>query len=187
MASTQIVATMEGKEMNFLDMLFQIILPVYFAAMIGLAIFSISRSKGKIKVRIKTPYRERHKWVKPESDGKTLIIQKERKRKNIPEWKATFTQKSLVFVRRFFGLVQSFAVDVFPDATKCIEYDYDVKKISQPKFDKRTSTKFINAKVLENEGKQEMFKLPGLFWLILLLCAGSFLLSFLIANRMGVF
>ena len=152
----------------------------YIGIMIGIVLFMGTRNKGKIKVRIKTPYRERCKWIKPEADGKTLIIQREKKRRNIPEWKATFTQKSLVFIRSFFGLVRSFAVDIFPDATKCIEYNYSVKKITQPKFDKKTSTKFINAKVLENEGKQEMFKLPGLFWLILFLV-------FLVLNFLDIF
>lgn len=141
------------------------------------------RKRGRIQVRIKTPLGEKKKWVKPENDGKTLIIEKESKKR--PEWKASFTNKSIVFFGRWFGRIGR-AVDVFYHAKKCIDYDYTLSEADQPKFDKKASKGYIEAKVLKEMGKGEKMEIPFIFWVLLIMSFVNLALMFMIGNRLGV-
>jgi len=128
-------------------------------------IYHFWNRKGKIKVRIKYPIREKEKWVKPEKDGKTLTIEKGAYKK--APWKVTFTNKSLVPQKSLFGTF--YAVDVLPEATRAIEYDYELKKTDQPKWDKETSKSFIDAEILKQRGRALGYEMPRIFWIIVLL------------------
>lgn len=114
--------------------------------------YTLLKGRGKILVRVKTPLKENHEWRKANADGKTITMQKASKKK--AGWSFEFSNKSLVPVKRFFGLVQAYAIDIFFEATKAIEYNYDVKEADQPHWDKTQSKKFIDAKILETAGKE---------------------------------
>lgn len=144
------------------------------------------RKRGKLKVRIKTPLGEKERWVKPESDGETLIIEKGSERKKVPEWKAKFSNKSLIRFTKWFGRM-GFAVDIFYNAEKCIEYDYSLSEAEMPKFDKKTSKGYINAEVLKQRGRGLKQELPFIFWLVVILVFVNLVLSGLTAQRMGIF
>jgi len=144
------------------------------------------RKRGSIKVRIKTPLGEKTKWVKPQDDGETLIIEKGSDRKAKPEWKAKFTNKSLVPISRWF-FRKAYAVDIFYNAPECIDYDYSLKKGEHPKWDKKTSKEFIEAEVLKQRGKKLKYEMPMLFWLIFIVSIVNLAISFGLAQRLHIF
>lgn len=105
-----------------------------FIAIFSLIIISgLAKRRGRIKVRIKTPLKEIIKWRKPEQDGKSIVMRK--KEKTDRGWTFTFSNKSLVPLKGLVG--GHFAVDVFPEALKAIEYDYEGKKTEQPRLTRK--------------------------------------------------
>ena len=100
---------------------------VVFIFLIYQALFA---HRGKIKVRVKTPFEEWVKWCKPEPDGKTIVVEKPKGKK--AGWKFEFTNRSLVPFRSWGR--RMFAVDVFYQAQKAIEYDYMQSASTAPKL-----------------------------------------------------
>jgi len=159
-----------------------------FDAFIFLIIIYVGfwRKRGRIKVRIKTPMGEKTKWVKPDPDGKTLVIEKGSDRQNKPKWSATFSNKSLVAISRWL-FRKAYAVDVFYNATECIEYDYSLKTSDAPKWSKKQSKEYIEAEVLKQRGKRLKYEMPTLFWLIFIICLINLVISFVLAQRLQLF
>ena len=106
---------------------------VFVTIFVLIIISGIAKRRGRIKVRVKTPLKEITKWRKPEQDGKTIVMRKKKKKEY--GWEFSFSNKSLVPVKGLLG--SHFAVDVFPEAPKAIEYDYQGKKTDQPRLTKK--------------------------------------------------
>jgi len=126
------------------------------------------RTKGKILVRIKTPIGEKEEWVKPnfEGDKAYLVFEKESRKK--AGWKAEFTNKSLIPRSSWLGLKRFHCIDIFPQATKAIEYNFDTKTEDQPKWDKHSSKEYIEAKILKQMGEGEKLVAPGVIWIVVI-------------------
>ena len=99
------------------DYYYTVIMPVWAAFIMCLIFFVLWRRHGKLEVRIKTPHMETSKWVKPEADGKTVILQKDTKKK--PEWKLSFEQTqrrkdlfgSHLFIETHYQSNDAFVID----------------------------------------------------------------------------
>jgi hypothetical protein len=104
---------------------------VGYVAVFGFFIYqALFAKRGKIKVRVKTPFGEWVKWCKPELDGKTIVVEKPKAKK--AGWKFEFTNQSLVPFKSWGR--QMFAVDVYYQAPKAIEYDYTQETTTAPKL-----------------------------------------------------
>lgn len=148
------------------ELILENIIPITFGVwlfVLFIAVVRWWRGRGALEVRVKTPLGEKKRYIKPEADGKTLVLEK--KRRNNPGWVATFTNKSLVPVSRWFGR-KGFAVDLMYQATECVNYDFENKSNEQPKWTKKQSKEFIEAEVLKHAGRGLKYEMPGLFWLI---------------------
>lgn len=136
-------------------------------------------------VRVKTAAGEYKKKKRVTPDGFHIVMEKGNKKKAF--WGFSFTRASVIPVRIFFGLFKRDAIDVFQDADKAIDYNFDDLKIDAPAFDKSTEAGFLKGKALELLNKSSENKLPTVFWFMFLLGLGQIGLSFLIAHRIGIF
>lgn len=137
---------------------------------ITLFLFYIRR-RGKIRVNILTPIGKIIRWRKPLFEGSKIyiLIRKENKRKFIPEWKAEVTQ--IHDFSKWFGR-RGREIYIMPEASKTITFDFQGNGIEQPMWDKKTSTEFINAKVLKREGEGLKPTFPTWILYLNLLLAG---------------
>ncbi len=137
------------------------ILVAYLAIVILYVIFQIHRRRGKIQCRIKTPIGEETRWIKPDFRGNKhyLVFEKEKRKK--PGWEAEFSNKSLIPRSGWYGLRHWLCIDIFPHATKAIEYNFDIPEADQPKWDKATSKAFIEAKILKQMGRRRKTHIPN--------------------------
>jgi len=140
---------------------------------------AVFANRGKIKVRVKTPSGEIIKWCKPEEDGETIIYQKQTKKK--PLWKFKFSSNSLIYFkswgRRFF------AIDVFYQAPKAIEYHYKTKEIEQALWDKKEETDLFKASVIKAAGATtQKVQIPTLLYVFLFLNIAISFISLLVSS-----
>jgi len=144
--------------------------------------WSSYRKRGKIQIRIKTPLGEKIRWVKPESDGKTIVMEKAGKTKM--GWSFEFTNKSLIARKNWRGGLY-YAVDVFYDSPNAINYDYALKTSDQPKLTK-IEAKEINRLDAFKRRYSTTGRIPSgtVQWIILFLLIGLIILSIL--NMQGV-
>jgi len=142
------------------------------------------RKRGRIQVRVKTPLGEKRYWKKPEDDGKTIVMKKGRGKK--PGWKFTFSNSALYRIPRWFGR-KALCLDVLYDADKAVSWDYTLKETEIPKWDKKTSKKFIEAETLEKRAIGVKYPMPTLFWLILIIGVVNLGITFLMLQRFGGF
>lgn len=156
---------------------------IYIVFMFLVVFLSLIRHRGKIKVRIKTPLMEIVKWVKPERDGKTLVIDKGKEKKGIPRWEATFTNKSLVPMKGRFR--KQTAVDIFVGAKKCIEYDYSINESLPYGLTIRDILDFLTAKILKQRGSGIKQPTSVLAYVTIGLLIIVLIEGFLILNRIG--
>jgi len=145
----------------------------------GLGLFAyvaylIQSRKQSLLIRIKDVAKEKTKICKPNGNS-TVCIQKEKKGKR-PEWIASYNRNCLVPISGLFR--PPYALDIFPYATKAIEYDWELKKTDQPKWDKEQSYKFVTAKALENRGEGLNEKTPMGIWIVCILVVISLVLQF---------
>jgi hypothetical protein len=174
----------EEKEMNLFGLDFET-LKWIGSAILGCGLFTyliwiIQSRKQSLLIRIKA-YPEKTKICKPNEEDNTVVIQKEKKGKK-PEWKANYTRNCKVPLRGLFK--PPYALDIFPDATNAIEYDWELKKTDQPKWDKEQSYKFVTAKALENRGEGLNEKTPMGIWIVCILVVVSLVLQF--ASMRGI-
>jgi hypothetical protein len=156
---------------------------VMYAALFGYIIYKVMFSnRGKIKVRIKTPSKERIKWCKPEADGETIVIDKAKTKK--AGWSFKFTNKSLVPFTSWGR--QFYAIDIFHHAPDAIEYDYSQNVINQPKWDKDQSTKFINAKLLEKAGAEIKEKSNVGIWIVAILVIVGIVITLISGGKISI-
>lgn len=140
------------------------------------------RKRGKIKVRIKTPLEEKVRWIKPEADGKTIVMEKAGKKKM--GWSFEFTNKSLVPLRHWWGGLY-YAVDIFFDASKAIEYEYALSQIDQPKLTKEQAREINRLDAFKRRyGKVAQPMSSTVQWIMLFLLIGIIIL--LILSMRGV-
>ncbi len=145
------------------------ILVGYLAFVITCILFQVQRRRGKIQCRIKTPIGEQDRWIKPDFRGNKhyLVFEKEKGKK--PGWEAEFSNKSLIPRSGWYGLRHWLCIDIFPHATKAIEYNFDIPEASQPKWDKATSKGYIEAKILKQMGEGEKLISPTVIWIVVLI------------------
>jgi hypothetical protein len=122
------------------------------------------RKRGRILIRIKTEMGERTEWKKPEKDGKTIIMEKEKK--DSIGWKFTFSRNSLYDVKRFFRTKK--ALDVIYNAPGAVEYDLQTKKATLPIWDREMFEEIALKQGFKLLAKMLKIQLPTLFWLILI-------------------
>jgi len=145
-----------------------------FIAVLYLALF---RHRGRVQIRIKTPLKEIKKWVKPDPDGKTIVMNKG-KRKGV-EWKFTFTQQSIILFSSWFR--ERKAIDVFYHSPTAIDYLYKQNKAEHPKLTKKDVKKYATFKAVETRyQKLPKLPLPPLFWLILAVLLANFVISLML-------
>ncbi len=120
-------------------------------------LYQFQKGRGKILVRVKTPMRELCRWIKPNPDGTTVTMQKATTKK--AGWTFKFSNKSLVPIKRFFGFLQAYAIDVFYESPKAIEYEYSQSEATQPKLTLQDVTEFNKADALKRR-YSKMDKLP---------------------------
>jgi len=140
-------------------------------ATIIVSLWLFIRNREKIAMRILTSLGRTTIMVKPnfESNVVYAIIRKENKRKNISEWKAKITQV-IQYPKRFSRTGRE--AYIMPEATETISFDFTGNGIIQPVWDKKTSTEYINAKVLKNEGEGLKPTFPTWILYLTLLLAG---------------
>lgn len=109
---------------------------LYTVFLVFIFYFWIWKRRGCIEVRIKTPYGERKRFVKPELDGEHLIVQKETKK--LPEWKLHFKQ-----TYRVKGLLFSHdAVDAHHESGEAVVWNFVDKTEEKPKLTKEQIKEF---------------------------------------------
>jgi hypothetical protein len=155
-----------------------IIVAVYVAFFGVLIYYAAFANRGKIRVRVKTPFKEWTTWRKPEADGETIVIDKATKKK--AGWSFKFSNKSLVPTKSWGRT--SLAIDVFHDSPKAIEYDYLQKLEDQPKWNKNQSQGFIEAKILTKMGQEPKEKTSMAIWLVAGLVIVSIILNVLLSS-----
>jgi hypothetical protein len=137
--------------MSFMDVIQQnmglVAYTAYFAFIIAICAWYSLKDRGKIQVRIKTAIEEQTKWVKPQKDGKTIVMQKPDKKKL--GWKFTFDHSSVVFKKKWWGLSSFRAIEVFYDAQKAITFNYEDKTITQPQLTKDEIGKLNNLQAVQ--------------------------------------
>jgi len=155
------------------------------SAILGCGLFTylvwiVQSRKQSLLIRIKDVAKEKTRICKPNGNS-TVRIQKEKKGKR-PEWIASYNRNCLVPISGLFR--PPYALDIFPYATKAIEYDWELKKTDQPKWDKEQSYKFVTAKALENRGEGLNEKTPMGIWIVCILVVISLVLQF--ASMRGI-
>jgi len=101
--------------------------------------------RGKIKVRVKSPVGEKEYLRKPNRDGTSITVFKQKKK--TPEWTFNFSTKALYFTKKLF--FRALTLDVFSEATKAIEYDFDLEDTKQPKYRKEEAEEWIQSRSLK--------------------------------------
>ena len=119
----------------------------YFVFIFAICAWYSLKDRGKIQVRIKTAIEERTKWMKPQEDGKTIIMKKPDKKKL--GWKFSFDHSSVVFKKKWFGLSSFRAVEVYYDAPKAIAFDYEKQSISESFLTKEEVGKLNNMQAVQ--------------------------------------
>ena len=111
-------------------------LTIYIGLMVG-AVIIILWNRGRITVRVKSPIAEYSRKIKPESDGRTIIMSK--------DWSFTYEPESIQRVKRktlFFHRIH-LSLDVYTDAKKAITYNYKQQTVDMPMWDKKQSKKMV--------------------------------------------
>ena len=142
--------------------------------------FEWYRKRDRLMVRIKSPIGEQTKWIKPEKDGKTLVVEKAKGRK--VGWSFTFSRSSLYYVKRMFR--KYIALDVIYDAPKAIEYDFKTKESVLPVWDRSAFERVAVETGFKMLARMVKIQLPMIFWLMIMLQIVIIVLIML--NLMGV-
>jgi hypothetical protein len=133
----------------------------------------INKRKHSLLVRIKD-YPEKVKVCKKNGDNTVQIVKGKRGKAG---WTASYTRNCLVPLKGLFS--PPYALDIFPNSTKAIVYDWDLKKIEQPKWNKQQSQEFIDAEALKNRGKGLGTKTPLGIWIVAILVIVVLVLQFM--------
>jgi hypothetical protein len=154
---------------------------IAYAAFMVYLIYSILFSnRGKIKVRVKTQGGgEWIKWCKPRKDGKTIVIEK--KTKNDPEWKATFTNKSKLSFSHWGRKFD--AIDIVYRSPEAIEWNFKKNEATMPELTQADVTKYAKAKIWERRYQTDTKPIPNwILYVILLLQIGSMIFTYLLQS-----
>lgn len=161
----------------------------FYAAIITYAILKWYRNKGKIRVRIMSPIGERIDFYKPESDGKTIIVEKNQGRRL--GWKFTFDRTALYFYpRSFFRIIplpKGLGLDVVYDAKQAVSYDYNASSTSMYPLTKDDIKEITDAQVIKNWGKGPKEESPRLMLVVVAMLGVVVVLVLLMAQRIGIF
>lgn len=146
--------------------------------LVSLAVFAyvvwiVQSRKHSLLVRIKDITGEKTKICKPNGDN-TIQIQKKKRGK--VAWKAKYSRNSLIRLSGMFN--PPFAIDIFSNSPKAIDYEWELKSTDQPKWDKQTSQEFIDAEALKNRGRGLGNKTPLGIWIVAILVVVSLVLQF---------
>jgi hypothetical protein len=141
--------------------------------------------RPKFIVRVKTASGEYKKAKHVTEDGYHIVMNKGNKKTAF--WGFSFTRASVIPVRIFFGLFKRDAIDVFQDAEKAIDYNFDALSIDAPAFDKATENRFLKGKALELLNRSSEVKQPLIFWIMLMLGVINTGLIFMVCRRIGIF
>jgi len=150
--------------------------------MVMLLLWNFSKYRGKVKVRVKTPLGEQVRWLKPEDDGKTIVMEKAG-RKSLG-WRFTFTNKSLVPQKRWYGGIY-YAIDVFHKALEAVEYDFKDSVVSEPQLSEDDVVAINRLDAFKRRyGKVEKPMSSVAIWLLIII--GSITLVLVIMNMRGI-
>lgn len=161
---------------------------IFLPVIIALLYFSIKswKYKGRIQVRIKTSLGEKVKILRPEADGKSVILEGGGRRSKNPLWKVNFSRDSIYNAKASFGNLKT--IDVYQDAPEAISWDFDKKTVDMPRWDRQTAKKFIDAEALKVRFfKMPKIALPGLFWGVLFIAVANLILVLYFMYKMGIF
>jgi len=153
---------------------------VAYLAVFGWVLYkALFANRGKIKVRVKTPTKEWVKWCKPQPDGQTIVVEKAKRNK--AGWSFKFSNKSLVpFSHRGRSF---FAIDVFYESKKAIEYDYARDKATAPELTQQQVTHYAQARIWERRYQTDAKQMPNwILYVILLLQIGSMIFTYLLQS-----
>lgn len=164
----------------------------YVYILVGFDVFIVAfviywewfKRRGKIKIRIKRPIGEIEEWKKPQKDGKTIIMQKSRGKKN-PGWKFTFSRASLYFTKRWPGR-KILTLDIIANSLKAIEYDFKKCMAYPYGLTLKDIIRINRADILEQRGQGLKMQLPTLFWLVLIMGVVNLIMSLAVLQRLGV-
>lgn len=153
----------------------------YLSAFGLILLYFAMKHRGKMLVRTKGTLREAETWVKPDWMHNKVVM-KMPKDKNTG-WSFTFNNKSLMYKSALFGAKKYFAVEVFPDATKAIEFDTETSTTTMPHWDKATEEKLFEAKVIKAAGETgQKLKVPMAIYLLILVNIGVSVFILLMAS-----
>lgn len=149
---------------------------VYGVFLVILVIYlALFRHRNKIQIRIKTPLKEFRVWRKPEPDGKTIVMEKGKKR---PLWRFTYTQKAVILFTSWFR--ERKAIAVFYHGSKAVNWDYEAKKIDQYPLTKGQVKEYANMEAVKQRySKFPKLPLPNIFWIVVILGIINVVLAFL--------
>jgi len=150
----------------------------FFSYLIYRLIFA---HRGQYLVRIKKGPIEEYRWRKPELDGEIIVMEKTTRKR--PGW--SFKLPSKISAFKSWGRT-FFVVDIFYGAPKAIEYHFDTCEIDQPRWDKPTSHKFINAKILEKMGEEPKEKSSTIMLIVIGLIIVNILITLFVSGRIRI-
>jgi hypothetical protein len=155
----------------------------YVIAIIGIALWFGLRHRGKDEINIMYPSGRRQVWRKPNRDGETYTIFKERntRKEKLPEWKAKISSSASVipFKTRFGKMKLAFYIK--PYAPKFIEFIEE--KVIMPVHDRETSHSIITLEAWRRYGEGDKQKLSGILLIMAIMLGLSLVLNVLIAFK----
>jgi hypothetical protein len=156
--------------------LYSIFLGLFFSYIL----YNFFKGRGKVFVRVKTPLGEKGYWKKPvETERGMEVVMKKADKRNIG-WSFMFTNKSLIPKKRLFGLIGYFAVDIFPNAKKAIEYDFENADVKMPLLTQQQAGEINRLDAFKRRyGKVEQPKSTMVQWIILIVVVIVLILNFL--------
>ncbi|MDH5765040.1 MAG: hypothetical protein OEZ38_03405 [Gammaproteobacteria bacterium] len=177
--------------MNFLDMLFQVILPLYFAAMIGLLILMALKSKGKLKALVLSPSMQ-YAVKKVATKGHFLKFNK--------HWKPEFAPQDVFIEKKpFYAFWRrpNLMVVIPENARKALKWEKEETGKNNPDSKKALVTKlkhlWTDEEIIQFAEKEaymaELKSKPMsnmMFVMLAILIAANLFLTFFMANRMGL-
>jgi len=136
----------------------------------------------KVFVRVKGAY-EYTKKKNLRADG-TIEMVKDKGKKTA--WIIRNVDQGAIVIRKG-RLGTKHYVDVLPNAAQPIRYHRDMKPEDIPVFDKKTSTTFINAKVLKRMGEEPQKQQSNTaLWVIAIMVGVNIFLTLLATGRIRI-
>lgn len=136
----------------------------------------------KVFVRVKGAY-EYTKKKDLKADG-TIVMVKDKDKKG--SWTIRNVNSTALISRKgLFGT--KFFVDVMPNASEPIRYNAAMKPEDMPVFDKKESTRYINAKVLRRAGEDPMQQKSNMgLWILAIMMAANIVLTLMASGRIRI-